>query len=203
MRKSTTKWYAILCTSVLITLTFLVSPSAVRAQDSCSSSSQDKKTDKASDDKKKDDQSQSAQDQNKKDKKKKKKSGGQDLLDAGTVFNERVANDVLGQIRDGLEGHSRRLMLSAFDSDKMDGYLTFEDQIDAFFNRYEGFRVHFRIANVTVEGPKGVVLVDAELEEIPATGGAAQRKRTQLRFELEMGRKGWRVVDFRDRGFFS
>jgi hypothetical protein len=85
----------------------------------------------------------------------------------------------------------------------MDGYLTFEDQIDAFFNRYEGFRVHFRIANVTVEGTKGVVLVDAELEQIPATGGAAQRKRTQLRFELEMGRKGWRVVDFRDRGFFS
>ena len=202
MRKSKTKWYAILCTSVLIILMFLVSPSAVRAQDSCSSSSQDKKTDKASDNKK-DDQSQSAQDQNKKDKKKKKKSGGQDLLDAGAVFNERVANDVLGQIRDGLEGHSRRLMLSAFDSDKMDGYLTFEDQIDAFFNRYEGFRVHFRIANVTVEGPKGVVLVDAELEQIPATGGAAQRKRTQLRFELEMGRKGWRVVDFRDRGFFS
>jgi hypothetical protein len=203
MRNSKANLYAIVCTSALIVLALIVSPRTLTAQDSVSSS-QDKKNDKASDDKaKKDDQSQSTQDQNKKDKKKKKKSGGQDLLDAGTVFNERVANDVLGQIRDGLEGHSRRLMLSAFDSDKMDGYLTFEDQIDAFFNRYEGFRVHFRIANVTVEGPKGVVLVDAELEQIPATGGAAQRKRSQLRFELEMGRKGWRVVDFRDRGFFS
>jgi hypothetical protein len=196
-----TKSYAIVCTSVLV-LILIALPRTLTAQDS--SSSQDKKTDKASGDKaKKDDQSQSSSDQNKKEKKKKKKSGGQDLLDAGTVFNERVANDVLGQIRDGLEGHSRRLMLSAFDSDKMDGYLSFEDQIDAFFNRYEGFRVHFRIANVTVEGPKGVVLVDAELEQIPATGGAAQRKHSQLRFELEMGRKGWRVVDFRDRGFFS
>jgi hypothetical protein len=204
MRNSKTKLYAIVCTSVLIVLALIVSPLTLTAQDSCSSSSQEKKNDKSADNKaKKDDQSQSTPDQDKKDKKKKKKSGGQDLLDAGTVFNERVANDVLGQIRDGLEGHSRRLMLSAFDSDKMDGYLTFEDQIDAFFNRYEGFRVHFRIANVTVEGPKGVVLVDAELEQIPATGGAAQRKRTQLRFELEMGRKGWRVVDFRDRGFFS
>jgi hypothetical protein len=203
MRNSKANLHAIVCTSALIVLALIVSPRTLTAQDSVSSS-QDKKNDKASDDKaKKDDQSQSTQDQNKKDKKKKKKSGGQDLLDAGTVFNERVANDVLGQIRDGLEGHSRRLMLSAFDSDKMDGYLTFEDQIDAFFNRYEGFRVHFRIANVTVEGPKGVVLVDAELEQIPATGGAAQRKRSQLRFELEMGRKGWRVVDFRDRGFFS
>ncbi len=150
--------------------------------------------------------------QDKKDKKKKekqakkdKKSGAQDTIEPQTsqVFSERTANDVLGMIRDGLEGHSQRLLLSAFDSDKMDGYLSFEDQIDAFFRRYEAFRVHFRIANVTIEGTKGVVLVDSEIEEIPQSGGAPQRKRGQLRFELEQGRKGWRVVDFRDRGFFS
>jgi hypothetical protein len=194
MRKS----FAALLIAFLVAIVLAITPLGVRAQDSTSSSTKDQK-DKAADDKTKAD----AQAQDKKDKKKKKKGGGQDVLDTSAVFNERVANDVLGQIRDGLEGHSRRLMLSAFDSDKMDGYLFFEDQIDAFFNRYEGFRVHFRIANVTIEGPKGVVLVDAELEEIPATGGSPQRKRTQLRFELEMGRKGWRVVDFRDRGFFS
>ena len=135
-----------------------------------------------------------------KDKKDKK---GSDPVDTSAVFNERIANDVLGQIRDGLEGHSRRLMLSAFDSDKMDGYLSFEDQIDAFFERYEAFRVRFRISNVTVEGTKGVVLVDTEMEETPRGGAAPQRKRAQLRFELELGRKGWRIVDFRDRGFFS
>jgi len=190
---------AFLLIACLMVVNTLVSGAAAQTSSSSSSSS----TPTADDKMKKDDQS-SQDKQDKKDKKKKKKgSGGQDVLDTSTVFNERVANDVLGQIRDGLEGHSRRLMLSAFDSDKMDGYLSFEDQIDAFFNRYEGFRVHFRIANVTVEGTKGVVLVDADLEEIPAAGGSPQRKRSQLRFELEMGRKGWRVVDFRDRGFFS
>lgn len=133
-----------------------------------------------------------------------KNKKGADPIDTSAVFNERIANDVLGQIRDGLEGHSRRLMLSAFDSDKMDGYLSFEDQIDAFFERYEAFRIRFRIANVTVEGIKGVVLVDTEMEEIPRGNAAPpQRKRAQLRFELELGRKGWRVVDFRDRSFFS
>jgi hypothetical protein len=135
--------------------------------------------------------------------KKDKDKGGQDVIDTRSVFNDRVANDVLGQIRDGLEGHSRRLMLSAFDSDKMDGYLSFEDQLDAFFERYEAFRVRFRIANVTVEGTKGIVLVDTEMEETPRGGAAPQRKRAQLRFELELGRKGWRVVDVRDRSFFS
>ena len=150
--------------------------------------------------------------QDKKDKKKKEKEkkdkkakASQDTIEPQTsqVFSERTADDVLGLIRDGLEGHSQRLLLSAFDSDKMDGYLSFEDQIDAFFRRYDAFRVHFRIANVTIEGNKGVVLVDTEMEEVPQSGGAPTRKRGQLRFELEQGRKGWKVVDFRDRGFFS
>jgi hypothetical protein len=145
-------------------------------------------------------------DNDRKEAKKKKddrSSGSQDAIDTSRVFTERIANDVIGKVRDGLEGHSRRLMLSAFDDDKMDGYLSFEDQIDSFFNRYDGFRVHFRIANVAIEGQRGVVLVDAEMEESPSGGGAPLRKRAQLRFELELGRKGWRIVDVRDRNFFS
>ena len=137
--------------------------------------------------------------------KKKDKKSGQDSTekDVNVTFSKRTADDVLGLIRDGLEGHSRRTMLSAFDSDKMDGYLSFEDQIEAFFDRYNAFRVHFVIANVTIEGTKGIVLVDAEMEESPANGAAPVRKRTQLRMELEQGKKGWKVVDFRDRGFFN
>ena len=140
----------------------------------------------------------------KKDKKKKKdKKSQQDDLTA-TVFSEAAAQDVLGMLRDGLEGHSQRLMLSAFDNDKMDGYLAFEDQLEAFFNKYEGFTVHFRIAQSTTEGAKGIVLADIEMEEIPRGGAAPpNRKQAQMRFELERGRKGWRIVDFRPRGFFS
>jgi len=167
-----------------------------------SSSTETKKEDKKEAEKKDTKKEKDKDKKGKKDKDKKDKPGS-DPIDTSAVFNERIANDVLGQIRDGLEGHSRRLMLSAFDSDKMDGYLSFEDQIDAYFERYEAFRVRFRISNVTVEGTKGVVLVDTEMEQIPRGGAQPQRKRGLLRFELELGRKGWRVVDFRDRSFFS
>src|SRR5436190_13138726 len=61
----------------------------------------------------------------KKDKKKKDKSAPKDEVNT-EVFSQAVANDVLGQVRDGLEGHSSRMMLGAFDQDKMDGYLSFE-----------------------------------------------------------------------------
>jgi hypothetical protein len=138
----------------------------------------------------------------KKEKKKKDKATPQDPYDSA-VFSQAVANNVLNDLRDGLEGHSQRLVLSAFDQDKMDGYLTFEDQIQAMMQRYDSLRVHFRISQSTIEGPKGVVLVDFEMEEIPRSGGAPIRRNGQVKFEMERGRKGWKIVDFNPRGFFS
>ena len=137
----------------------------------------------------------------KKDKDKDKNNGPQDELNT-EMFSQAIANDVLGQVRDGLEGHSSRLMLGAFDEDDMAGYLSFEDQIEAMFSKYDSFRVHYRITNSSIEGSKGVVLVDWEMEELPRDG-APQRRNGQIRFEMQRTRKGWKISDFNPRGIFS
>jgi hypothetical protein len=133
---------------------------------------------------------------------KNKKHKKDDAADAA-VFDERAAAEVLGTIRDGLEGHSQHLLLSAFDGDKMDGFLSFEDQIEAYFTRYESFRVTLRIVQTSEENSRGVILADFQLENEPRGGGRISRRQGQLRFELERGTKGWKIVDFDPRGFFS
>lgn len=154
-------------------------------------------TDKSKDEKKK-------EKKDKKDKKKKQESDSEaTAANANEVFSTAEADDVLKTLADGLEGHSQRLMLSAFDTSSMDGGLQFEDQIEAFFQKYEAFRVHFRIANAAQQNGKGIIDVDIELEELPRAGGNPVRKHDQMRFELEHGRKGWKIVDFRPRQFFS
>lgn len=148
-------------------------------------------------------QAQQAQSNQSKDKNKEKGKGSQDDLST-EVFSPVEASNILNKLRDGLEGHTPRLVLSAFDADKMGAYPEFENQIQAFFNRYESFRVYFRIVQSAAEGPKGVVLVDIQLEAIPP--GAISppvRKNGQVRFALERGRKGWKIVDFNPRNFFS
>jgi hypothetical protein len=148
-------------------------------------------------------QQQPPPEQGKKKKKDKKDKGSQDVVNT-EVFSTAVASSVLNDLRDGLEGHTQRLMLSAFDADKMDGYLEFEDQIEAFFNRYSTFTVYFRIAQTAIDGPKGIALVDIQLEEIPRGSASPPiRKNGQIRFELERGKKGWKIVDFSPRNFFS
>jgi hypothetical protein len=132
-----------------------------------------------------------------------KKNKKQASTEAATPFDERAAAEVLGTIRDGLEGHSQRHMLAAFDADKMDGFSTFQDQIEAYFTRYEGFRVTFRIIQTSDENDRGVILASFQLESEPRGGGHISRREGQLRFELERGDKGWKIVDFNPRGFFS
>ncbi len=131
--------------------------------------------------------------------KKQKKENAAD----SAVFDERAAAAVLGTIRDGLEGHSQRRLLSAFDRDKMDGFLTFEDQIDAYFTDYQSFRVSLRIVQTSEENNRGVILADFQIENTPRGGGPISRRQAQLRFELERGSKGWKIVDFNPRSFFS
>ncbi len=177
---------------LVVTLSLVLSVSGWAVAQSSDTSSQSQTTDQGS--------------SKKKDKKKKKDKGSQDVINS-EVFSDAVAKNVLDDLRDGLEGHSYRLFESAF-SDDMDGYLTFQDQVEAMFQRYSEFRVHFNIAQTTTEGSKGVILVDIQMEQIPNAGATTpapqpQRRESQVRFELERGKKGWKIVDFSPRSFFS
>ena len=91
----------------------------------------------------------------------------------------------------------------AFDGNKMDSFLTFEDQIEAYFTRYESFRVTLRIIQTSMENDRGIILAEFQLENTPRGGGRISRRQGQLRFELEPSPKGWKIVDFNPRGFFS
>jgi len=183
------------------TLAVCMAAATLVAQDNSSTAQQAQPSASAASSAQQDANSDTSQ-KSKKDKNKNKKQKD-DTVDT-SVFDERAAADVIGTLRDGLEGHSDRLMLSAFDDNKMDGYLSFEDQIEAMFQKYDAFTVHTQIMSASAEGDKGIAVVRFQMEELPRGGSAVpSRKETEIRFELEKGKKGWKIVDLRPRGFFS
>jgi len=119
------------------------------------------------------------------------------------AFDERDAAEVLGTIRDGLESHTPSRFLSAFDADRMDGFLNFKDQVQAYFAQNQNIRVNFRIIQTSAENNRGFVLAEFQLESEPSRGGSFSRHHGQLRFELEPGKKGWKIVNLDPRSFFS
>jgi hypothetical protein len=138
-----------------------------------------------------------------KDKKKDKKKKDADEALSTEQFSDRVMESVLRDLKDGLEGHIERLTLSVFDDNQLDGYLEFQDRLEQFFEKYDAFRIHYRIIQNSVEGQKGIALVEMQMEAEPRQGrGTALRRDEQIRFELERGKKGWKIVDFRPRDFF-
>ncbi|HLJ28349.1 MAG TPA: hypothetical protein VKY85_16680 [Candidatus Angelobacter sp.] len=116
------------------------------------------------------------------------------------AFAESAASKLLGQMAEGLQSHSEKKMLSAFDLSLMDGGPTFKEQVTALFNQYEFIRVHFKL----VEVKENVAVVNAELDVTPADpANPSQHKNIQLRLTAAKTPAGWKFIDVQPRAFFS
>jgi len=124
--------------------------------------------------------------------------------DSSQSFNAaRVAERLLSQIQRGIEARNSRQMLAAFDHDRMPGYLTFKDQVEAFFAQHDSFRVYLRVESASLEKDAGSAVVQATLEFTPVDGSPAVRRQAELSFEFSKTEGRWKIVDFEPRGFFS
>jgi hypothetical protein len=86
----------------------------------------------------------------------------------------------------------------------MPDYPAFRDQVAQFFDKYEAFRVQYRITQVSDEEHVGVVLVDFQVEATPNEEISPNvRRRVQLRLVLAWEEKQWKIVDFAPRGLFD
>ncbi len=119
-----------------------------------------------------------------------------------TEFSEDVAKQVLGQIRQGLQGHNSRQMLAVFDKENMNGYYALEDRLYSYFNQYDSFSAFFRILQSSTEKDRGVALAEWQVEATPRSGPPVRRE-GQVKFEFAAGKDGWKVVDFAPRDFFQ
>lgn len=145
---------------------------------------------------------QQAENQNDHAKQKKGKRDDRASDNASPAFSEEVASEILQRLAQGLQDHNERQVLALFDGDKMNGYRNFANQVDALFQQYDSFRVHFRLGEISANSEKGVATADFEIEESSANGQPL-RKHDQLRFEMERGAKSWKIVELTPRGFFS
>ena len=199
LRKTLMKTLADFLIAIALCLPAICAPAQTSNTPASSSSTSNANDNQAQQDSQ---QGQNSKNQSKKEKKKSKRSADDALTSA--TFSDAVAQELLQKLADGLEGYSDRLMLSTFDQNKMEGFVPFQQQVVALFRRTDSFRVHFRIMQANTEQDKGVALVEFEMEVIPrATDQQPLRKRDQLRFEMERGDKGWRIVDVQPRDFFS
>lgn len=116
------------------------------------------------------------------------------------AFTEVQASKLLKQIAEGMQGHSKKRTLSAFDLSRMDAGPLFAEQITALFAQYDSIRVHFQLVQVK----DNIAVVDAEMDSTPSNNAdPPQHKNVQLRFTAATTSAGWKFVDVQPRNFFT
>jgi hypothetical protein len=123
---------------------------------------------------------------------------------SGDELTDDAIRGVLQQLQKGMQNHDTRRLLAIFDAAQMDGYLQLQGQIEQLFDRYDAFQVHYRVVQTSMEGPQGIATIEMQMEaDARRDGGSPLRRDAQLRFELLRGNKGWKIVAFQPRDFFT
>jgi len=119
------------------------------------------------------------------------------------AFDAQIASRLLLQLSEALRGHSQKQFLALFDLAKMKDGALFRQQINSFFAQTESIRVHLNLGDISLDGDKASIAVEAEMEAEPKNGGAIARRNERLNFIVAQTGNTWKFVDLQPRSFFS
>ncbi len=119
-------------------------------------------------------------------------------------LTEQVARDVLSDFQRGIESHSVNQVLSVFDPQYVSDYAGLRSQLRAFFRQYDTIQFRYQVLQATAEKGSGFATADIDMDAIQADEAQVPLRRTlQMRFQMKLGPKGWKVVGFRPSDFFA
>jgi hypothetical protein len=119
------------------------------------------------------------------------------------AFAAADAVRVLDGLRQGLESGREGRFLKAFDGRRMPGYAEFRDQITEFFDRYDSFRMRYRVTQTAMDGEFGAVVAEVGIDADSADGtGPGVRRDASVRLVLDWDGKSWKITDLAPRSLF-
>jgi hypothetical protein len=119
-------------------------------------------------------------------------------------FSEGVAESALAELRAGFQGHNADRVMFVFERGRLAGWSDMRERLENRMASYDSFRMGYHLVSATAQGGRGTVVAEVELESVAQAGVSSPEHRSAtLRLTLERGAKGWRIVDYSPRGFFT
>jgi hypothetical protein len=118
-------------------------------------------------------------------------------------LSDQVIQDILEPLRAGLEGQNLQQVMAAFDK-RTPNYSGLEDQLRAFFQMYSQVRFRYQILQATADKGRGSVTSEMEMDALPyEVTVTPERRSVQMRLQMKLTGKGWRIVAFTPADFFN
>ena len=119
------------------------------------------------------------------------------------AFSPTVADVLVARIGEGLAGHNRKTLLSAFDKSDVEGFTAIKEQINAIMDSHRAFKVFYQVGSSALN-PDGTASVHAhfQIEQQPAAQDAVPfRRESELTLTAARTKNGWRVTSFSPANF--
>lgn len=135
-------------------------------------------------------------------------SSGEQALptDQGQELNltEQLIRDVFQPLQNGMQTQNIQMVLSIFDKKELAGWADLQAQLNAFFQQYDSVNFRYQILQVTAEKDRGSATAEIEMDALPYNfGQIPSRRSVQMRFQIKLGAKGWKVSGFSPSDFFD
>ncbi len=120
------------------------------------------------------------------------------------TLTEHLIRDVFQPLQNGMQTQNIQMVLSIFDKKELTGWADLEAQLRAFFHQYDSVNFRYQILQVTAEKDRGSATAEIEMDALPYNfGQIPSRRSVQMRFQIKLGAKGWKVSGFSPSDFFS
>ncbi len=124
--------------------------------------------------------------------------------DENLSLNDQVIQDVLEPLRTGIETQNIKQVLSIFDKTQLTGFSNMQSQLRAFIRQYAEIHFRYQILQATAEKDHGSATAEIDMDALPyEITQVPARRSVQMRFQLQLEPKGWKVVSFSPSDFFS
>jgi hypothetical protein len=122
---------------------------------------------------------------------------------APSAFDTQIAAGMLRQLSEALQGQSEKKFFALFNLNGMKDGALFKEQVQSFFSHTISIRVHLNLGEISVEGDRATVAVEAEMEAEPLNGGPIARRNDRLNFTVASAGGTWKFIELQPRSFFS
>jgi hypothetical protein len=119
-------------------------------------------------------------------------------------LTDQVVRDILSHLQRGIETHNASRVLVIFDQQSMPNYDEVRNQLSAFFRYYDTIQFRYQVLQVMAEKDHGFATADIDMDATPGEYSQVPVRRTlQIRFQLKLTPKGWKVIGFTPGDLFA
>ncbi|HTV64309.1 MAG TPA: hypothetical protein VMD98_01830 [Bryocella sp.] len=119
-------------------------------------------------------------------------------------LSDTIAQQVLEPLQQGVQAQNIQQVLGVFDKNGFENYSNLYGQLQAFFQVFYKVDFRYRLLQVAAQNGRASATAEVQMDALPSdVTTIPARRSTQMRMQLKLEAKGWKITSFTPADFFN